>query len=218
MTLSSISENRKANNLAIFIIWLVHVSAVIGIFLGYREWFITKTPMNLLLLFIVLWLFHPINSKRTAGIFGVAFAIGFLAELIGVNTGLLFGSYEYGDNLGLKIGGVPLLIGVNWALLVFVTAEIFRRTNLSIWLKSALAAGLMVLLDAFIEPLAPSLDFWSWTYGHPPAFNYITWFIVAYGLVWLYFRVKITGNLKMSWNIYLSQLFFFGFLNIERVI
>ena len=41
-----------------------------------------------------------------------------LTEAIGVNTGLLFGTYEYGANLGFKIFGVPLIIGVNWTVLI----------------------------------------------------------------------------------------------------
>lgn len=218
MTIDNLTNNKKVVGATIAFVWLVHVSAVIGIFLGYREWFVTKTPMNLLLLFLVLVLFNPLLSKKSLLVFGFVFAMGFLSEVVGVNTGLLFGSYQYGDNLGFKIAGVPLLIGINWAVLVVTTAEISKAAQLSIWFKAALAAGLMVLLDVFIEPLAPALDFWSWTYGHPPLFNYITWFIVAYGLIWVYLKANIRGHRQVAWHIYLSQLFFFCLLNIERIV
>ena len=218
MTIGSLTKNKQAQLGAIGFVWLVHVSAVIGIFMGYREWFITKTPMNLLLLMLVLFIFNPLLDRKSLGVFGLVFLTGFLSEVIGVNTGLLFGDYQYGNNLGPKIAGVPLLIGINWAVLVVATAEITRETRMNILLKAALAAGLMVLLDFFIEPLAPALDFWTWTYGHPPAFNYITWYIIAFGLTWFYLRSKIAGNKTVALHIFLSQLFFFCLLNLERVL
>ena len=216
MLISEISKDKRAIAAVIGFVWLVHVSAVIGIFLGFDNWFIPKTPMNLLLLLVVLVLFNPLLARRSLGVFALIFLIGFLSEVIGVNTGLLFGDYEYGGNLGPKIAGVPLLIGINWAVLVVSTAEISKNFRLNIWLQSAIAAGLMVLLDFFIEPLAPVLDFWSWTYGDPPAFNYITWYIIAYGLIWFYHRARIDGNRFIALHLFLSQLFFFCLLNIER--
>lgn len=218
MTIDELTGNKKILWATIGFIWLVHVSAVIGIFIGYRDWFVTKTPLNLLLLLFVLIAFHPLRSRKSLMVFAFVFLIGFLSEVIGVNTGLLFGAYQYGGNLGFKIAGVPLLIGINWAVLVVTTAEISKNTRAPIGLKAALAAGLMVLLDFFIEPLAPGLDFWTWTYGHPPLFNYITWFIVALGLIWFYLKANIKGNKLVAWHIYLSQLFFFCLLNIERVL
>ena len=218
MTINELTNSRIAIWTAVGFVWLVHVSAVIGIFMGYQDWFITKTPMNLLLLLAVLVLFNPLTSTRSLGIFSPIFLVGFLSEVIGVNTGLLFGSYAYGGNLGLKIAGVPLLIGVNWAVLVVTTAEISKSITTNIWLRSAIAAGLMVLLDFFIEPVAPVLDFWSWTHGHPPMFNYITWYVIAYGLIWFYYKMRINGNRQVALHIFLSQLFFFGLLNIERIL
>ena len=218
MTIDELKNNKQLLWATIGFVWLVHISAVIGIFIGYRDWFVTKTPLNLLLILLVLVLFNPLVSRKSVLVFGFVFTIGYLSEVIGVNTGLLFGSYQYGDNLGYKIAGVPLLIGINWAVLVVTTAEISKTVKTASWLKAAIAAGLMVLLDIFIEPLAPGLDFWTWTYGHPPLFNYITWFIVAFGLIWFYLKADIKGNKLLAWHIYLSQLFFFCLLNIERIL
>ena len=50
----------------------------------------------------------------------LVYIITFFSEWIGVNYGWLFGSYVYGESLGFKIGGVPLLIGANWLLLALV--------------------------------------------------------------------------------------------------
>lgn len=218
MTIDRLYQDKKAQNIAIFFIWLVHISAIIGIFLGYREWFITKTPMNLVLLMIVLFLFNPLMDRKSITVFAIIFAGGFLSEVIGVNTGLLFGDYRYGGNLGWKIAGVPLLIGINWAVLVVVSAEIVKSIKVPLWLRATLAAGLMVLLDAFIEPVAPALDFWHWTHGQPPAFNYVTWFVIAYGLILFYDKTAKNGNTLIARHIYFAQLFFFCLLNLEQAL
>lgn len=39
--------------------------------------------------------------------------LGWAAEWIGVNTGLLFGTYRYLENSGFKIQNVPIIIGLN---------------------------------------------------------------------------------------------------------
>jgi uncharacterized membrane protein len=61
------------------------------------------------------------TSKNSAFyIFAVAaFATGMLTEMIGINTGYLFGNYQYSNVMGYKLLGVPLLIGVQWFVTVF---------------------------------------------------------------------------------------------------
>jgi uncharacterized membrane protein len=44
-------------------------------------------------------------------------AVGFGAELVGVRTGHPFGHYAYSDQLGPRVGGVPLLAAGAWAML-----------------------------------------------------------------------------------------------------
>ena len=113
---------------AIFLIWLFHISAIIGISMGNHDWFVGKTPINLLLcLALFIWVF-PIDSFRKWIAFVLFFSGGMLAEWLGVNFGLLFGDYAYGQNLGPKLDGVPFLIGVNWALLTFVIGQ-YRRLS-----------------------------------------------------------------------------------------
>ena len=47
--------------------------------------------------------------------------LGFGVEVIGVETGLLFGDYEYGSGLGPKVLKVPMLMGVLWWILLLGT-------------------------------------------------------------------------------------------------
>ena len=204
--------------LTIGFLWLVHLSAVIGINLGYEEWFITKTPFNLLLIFVSMLLLYPLTEKRSFLVFLWIFLGGMIAEIIGVNTGLLFGDYVYAHNLGPKIGGVPILIGINWAVLVICGAEIANQTQFSLYVKAAIGALLMVLLDFLIEPLAPGLGFWSWTTPDAPLFNYITWFVLAFLLNVLFLKSGVKGNKTLVVNIYLTQLVFFGSLYVTKIL
>ena len=41
------------------------------------------------------------------------FLLGLTVEIIGVNFSIFFGDYKYGNNLGIKIFDVPIVIGFN---------------------------------------------------------------------------------------------------------
>ena len=85
--------------LSVGIMWLFTCSALIGISLGYADWFIPKTPLNLLIGLVLLFINIPLNSNKSKGVFIVAFIVGMLVEIVGVKTGEIFGNYEYGKNL-----------------------------------------------------------------------------------------------------------------------
>jgi putative membrane protein len=169
------------NNISIFAIWLVTISGLIGIYLGHLDWFISKTPLNLILgATLLYWNFPPKNGLRSWMIWLIVYSIGMTVELIGVNTSLLFGNYHYGENLGIKIMGVPLLIGINWVVLTFLTASLAKRYISNKWLAILTGSILMVVLDFFIEPIAPIFDFWHWAEGYAPLRNFTDWFIVSF--------------------------------------
>lgn len=199
-------------NGAIFLAWLFHVSAIIGIALGHFDWFITKTPLNLLLVAILMVLAYPINGPVAITFSIFFYVLGMAVEWIGVHYDFLFGSYAYGENLGPKIDGVPFLIGVNWMVLTLATAAISNRLFKSIIVRILAGAGLMVFLDIFIEQTAPMLDFWLFSGGDAPIRNYIAWYGISAFMHYLYQRSALQGNFKVSLNIYLAQLAFFIFL------
>ncbi|HAK11549.1 MAG TPA: hypothetical protein DCO78_05820, partial [Chitinophagaceae bacterium] len=68
----------------------------------------------------------------------LAFATGMITEMIGVNTGLLFGNYAYGEVMGAKLNGVPLLIGVNWFVVVFSAGTIMQLMH--DWVRNRVGA------------------------------------------------------------------------------
>ncbi len=197
--------------IAIAIVWLFHITALIGIQLGHLDWFIEKTPLNLSLCLFLFLLVYPINQMNKIIAFGIFFIAGMFVEWLGVNFGLLFGTYEYGSNFGPKLDGVPLLIGCYWALLTFITASILDYTKLKQWPKLIFGASLMVIIDFFMEYSAPTFDFWIFAGNVAPLQNYITWFVIAILFHGVLRLLKIKGNQIFSLNVYLAQLLFFMF-------
>jgi bisanhydrobacterioruberin hydratase len=161
---------------------LVYVSGLLGMLSPYREWFVALTPVNLLLSAAVLAWHQPIHTSKLWSWALGAYLIGFFSEVIGVNTGLLFGEYAYGDVLGPKVWATPLLIGINWYIVTYTVNEavwrVLPRTT-SLFLGAVIAAVGCTALDWIIEPVAIELGFWSWAEGLPPFQNYVGWFWVS---------------------------------------
>jgi len=175
-------QKLDANKLfiSIFLVLLFHVSAIIGIAIGQGDYFLPLTPLNLLLCFgLILWNIPQLNLKDL-GALAIPFLFGMVAELLGVNFGLIFGTYEYGANLGPKIWGVPWIIGVNWSILVFATASVAQNISQNKIIRSIIGAVLMVLLDVVIEKVAPKFDFWEFENGIVPLQNYMGWLVVSF--------------------------------------
>ena len=106
------------------------------------------TPINLFFTLVLLFVNLKNPDRRMAWAAILAFTLGMLVEILGVNYGLIFGSYSYGENLGVKIFGVPVLIGANWVMLSFITGaigDVLWKNNKI--LAAISGAVLMVLID-----------------------------------------------------------------------
>lgn len=205
------------SNISIFAIWLVTISGLIGIWLGHGDWFLPKTPFNLLLGMALLYWNFPIKRVwPNLLIWSLVYIVGMSVEMIGVNTGFLFGNYWYGENLGPKVMNVPLLIGVNWVVLTFLTANIAKRFIRKSWMASVLGAVLMVLLDFFIEPIAPIFDYWHWQSGVVPLRNFIDWFVISFLLQLLVRKYVPEEKHPFPLHHFASQLLLFVFFYAIR--
>lgn len=167
-------------NQAILLLGIVYLVGVLGtIFQVTRPLMLTLTPVNLLLSAFVLTVYHP-GDFRVLLKYGLfAAGLGLAAEVIGVQTGLLFGQYTYGETLGFKIFGVPLIIGVNWFLLSYAFFCMGSHFGTTPTLRVVIAAVGMTLLDFLIEPVAIQLDYWQWEGGQIPVSNFIGWLFIA---------------------------------------
>jgi bisanhydrobacterioruberin hydratase len=145
-----------------------------------REATIKMIPVMIIYSCLLVYLFSYFSFKVKDGIVLMLIALtGYLIEVAGVNTGVIFGHYSYGESLGIKLAGTPLIIGLNWLFLVYTSAALLENFAISSFLKVVLASFLMLLFDIVLEQLAPMLDMWYWNSGIVPLQNYIAWFIVA---------------------------------------
>lgn len=197
------------------ILIILYVVGFIGISLDFsRDLVLPFTALNLLLTAVIMLILFRIKEKKHVWASILVCLIGFIVEWIGVKTGLLFGTYWYGNTLGLKLDGIPLIIGVNWLILSISTYGITKQLTKLVWVNQVLAALLMVFLDFFIEPIAIQLDFWHWENEFIPLQNYFMWFIVAFGIQMLLSQFKFPSKKRVCWLIYGVQFAFFVGLNL----
>lgn len=201
---------KHKTSIGIISIWLFNLTALIGIYAGYQEWFMSKTFLNMLVYTLFLGVLFPLDTKKQWALFMGCFSIGMISEWIGVHTSILFGNYEYGDHLGFKIFGVPFFIGMNWAVLSLISEDIAKRVTKNRYLIAVFASCLMLGLDMIMEMGAPSLDFWEFSNGVVPLKNYLSWFLIAL-LIQLWITPKMAGgNFKFSLHLLGSQYVFFA--------
>ena len=150
---------------ALVTIWTFQVFGAIGILFWNREWFINMTPFTLLLYFIILY-YKNLNNRKKVLFLLMTFMWGIFSEIIGVNTGLIFGSYEYGKTLGFQVLNVPLVIGINWVVTTVICGTIASQLKAKAPLQILIAIILMLILDGLIEPVAPKIDMWSLSLIH----------------------------------------------------
>ncbi|MEJ1223867.1 carotenoid biosynthesis protein [Sediminicola sp. 1XM1-17] len=196
---------------AIGIVWLFHITALIGISIGYQDWFVSKTSLNLFICLLLFFWVYPMDNLKKYAAFAIFFTGGMIAEWLGVNYGVLFGTYSYGNNFGPKLDGVPYLIGIYWGILTFISATLATYVASNALIKIILAAGLMVFLDFFMEHSAPIFDFWSFDGGSAPIENYTTWFAIAVIFQMILHFLRQEGNTRFSLHLYMAQLIFFGY-------
>ena len=133
-------------------------------------------------------------------------------ELIGVNTGLIFGDYKYGSGLGFKIFGTPLLIGINWLFLTYTSVSILSSFKLNSVLTVIFAPFLMLIYDIVLEQVAPNMVMCDLQKVTVPIANYIAWYLIALVFAGFLKVFKINTENPMSKILLLSQFVFLFFL------
>ena len=172
------------------------------------------TPLALLLGVYLLAVFHEKYSTISLFIFALVFVLGFTVEIIGVNTGAIFGSYSYGETLGPKIFNTPLMIGVNWLFLIYTISSVTEPLKIPAIPKILLSSAMMVVYDIVMELVAPLMDMWSWEGDVIPLKNYIAWFAISAFFFSLLKIFKINTRNPIAWVLLLCQFLFFCFLLI----
>lgn len=195
---------------ALFILIVLHS---VGLFqitvLGRSE--LMEVSHIIILISFGLCLIPELQKKGKSKLmpFFLAFSVGILAEGIGVNTGILFGDYAYGDALGLKVFGVPIIIGFLWLSLSIGIISMLKSIQLKpVWII-LFGSLIMTLFDVLLEPIAIHYNYWTWEGGNIPIFNYVCWFLTSL----IIFGILINQVEKKSlFKVYfiINLLFFLG--------
>lgn len=205
----------KKTRLLLLLLVLFHLVGLFGILNSdWREGIVSFSGINLLVGCVLLLLAYGKRGLRFYGFALLCFSYGILVELIGVHTGLLFGHYRYGEVLGISFYGVPLVIGLNWLMLVLSTSALTQNLKISAFWRATLASALMVGLDYLIEPIAIALAYWDWFGTQPPFWNYLCWFILAWPLNYFYQKARVAEQNRVAIGLYVIFFLFFGILNL----
>ncbi|MGL4361323.1 MAG: carotenoid biosynthesis protein [Sediminibacterium sp.] len=159
---------------------------------------------------------------------GICFLTGFCAELTGVQTGLLFGEYKYGTILGPKLAQVPLLIGLNWFVIVYCIGSLMEKLHHKMASASGAAvspllvmisviidgAAIAALFDYVMEPVAVSLGYWQWKNSDIPIYNYVCWFVLSALLLLLMRKLRVSTKNHFAPHLLIIQLLFFLLLKL----
>jgi putative membrane protein len=200
----------------LYFLILIYVSGAIG-FLFNPGFFAPFTPLTLAFTCFVFLIHQPLNNLNyTLSFIGLA-AVGFVAEVIGVKTGVVFGNYYYGNALGYKVLAVPLVISLNWGLLINIGVLVATYLSKKPLLIATLAAFIITGVDLVIEQVASQMDYWHFSNGIAGIQNYIGWFIISFFTSWLLQKHLVKGDKKIALVFLLLQLFFFGLIYINKL-
>lgn len=206
---------------------LFHTIGIVGLLYFDQGFFLQSTPVNLLLMFALLLWTQKEKNKYFFLFLSVCVLTGIGVEMIGINTGMLFGNYSYGKVLGFKVQHVPVLIGINWFIIIYCSgisihtllvkainrvSEDTGKNPMALKALSVIIDGatLAVFFDWLMEPVAIKLGYWTWEGdGSVPFYNYLCWFLASILLLSLFHFTKFNKHNKFAVNLLLIELMFF---------
>jgi uncharacterized membrane protein len=123
------------------------------------------------------------RGRRGGVLLAAAGVVGLVAEHVGIRTGRPFGRYAYGDGLGIKVGGVPVLAAAAWAMMARPAWVVAGLVDERVVARVPLAAGALTAWDVFLDPRMVAEGFWAWEDGGAfedvPLSNFAGWFATA---------------------------------------
>ncbi len=191
-----------------------------------RELFSSLTPYNLLLSAGLIVYTQQEKNWSFFIFLLICVVTGFTVEYAGVNYHLLFGSYEYLPAMGPQWKNVPVIIGLNWFIIMYccgVSVQMLLnhlwnklkeddqpyRSNVGLVAVILDSALLATFFDWIMEPVAVELNWWKWTNETIPVFNYFSWLGVSIVLMILFRLFSFGKQNKFAVNLLLIQFLFF---------
>lgn len=216
------------------VIYLFYVSGIpMHIWERTRAAFLPMTEPLLLATGVVVlvggWLLAPARLRDRYLIWlALTIPVTYALEVVGVETGLIFGTYEYGNLLGWQAFGVPLIIGLLWVQVALGSLDLTHYLLARVgWRRDSdrrrlvalpLGAGVFsVLFDWLLEPVAIALGYWSWVEGpvgalvsgEPPVQNYVAWFVIAVLVAAAHQAFRLPPSQPLARHVWIAQVIFF---------
>jgi len=205
-----------SKKLAICILTILYTVGLLGIGLELYPPIVWLTPINLLVSIVVAMYFDTAELKRLLIFSIIVFCIGYGIEVAGIQTGKIFGEYQYGAILGPKIWETPLMIGTNWVLVTYSTGYTINAVlpKISKLFKAFIGATILVVLDTTIEPVAIRWGMWTWAIEEVPLQNYLAWWIIGLIMMGIFSFTFEQRTNKVAVAVLILQFIFFGLLNL----
>ncbi|WP_245751535.1 carotenoid biosynthesis protein [Amphibacillus marinus] len=185
-------ESKQMRFFLIFLIWYT-IGFILQVFFSVPEFLSFSKPVFLVLyaccLAELIWLQENSKQRFVISLLVVALST-YAVEVISVKTGFPFGSYHYSAALGPLLIGVPFTIALAWVGVLLNSLGISTQKGKFV---RALETGIwIVVLDLILDPVAVSLNFWTWhepgnfAYFDIPLSNFVTWFVLGALLSYLF--------------------------------
>lgn len=141
-----------------------------------------------------------LGGRRVALFFALTVVISYLVEEAGVRTGLIFGRYHYSDDLGFKLGNVPILIPLGWFMMIYPSWVVAQAALRGRSLRGPAGMAALALLSALtmtgwdmvMDPPMIRGGAWVWHDGGPyfgvPLQNYVGWVLNTF-VIYLVFDI-----------------------------
>ncbi len=113
-------------------------------------------------------------------------------------------AYEYGRFL-IMLGGVPIVIGVSWGLIIYSARLFVDATTLPQWVRPVLAALFALNIDLSMDAIAIRLGMWDWgrgleqDYFGVPWGNFWGWFWVIFAFTTALHLASDSNNWMGRW-------------------
>lgn len=170
--------------------------------------------------FSILHASDLLGWRRALIFLGACVVISWGFETAGVATGAVYGNYHYSDALGVKFGGVPVLIPFAWFMMVYASwivahillADAGNPASFTGAVARAVIAGaVMTSWDVVMDPGNASKGTWIWENGGAyfgvPFQNFVGWMITTvtvYLVVALIFRGVAGRALPQTSRLYMG--------------
>lgn len=192
-----------------FILYFVSCVGFVGyLFQETRQIMLTLTPVALLIINLVI-LISFLGDIKLLFWSIIVLLVTFIFEVIGVKTKIIFGDLTFSKMLGFKLLDVPLIIALNWTLIIISSLKIARFITKDNFGSAVIAGIIVVIFDFFLESASVKLGYWNWKDGVIPLQNYFAWLFYTLLISLMLNKLKVRIEPAITVHYYIIQLIFF---------